>query len=513
MSAREESFAADAPPTRKAEILIAYTEYTWWLMRWADNQLLCQLIIDHEGWPGAEDVANGCETAVYQEWQSTPPCAQENTSACEGVYLYLLNQSPAEKTVVVDLPPSQVWISLTGCTPTSLENLCPELPSLLLRGDEPLPNESITTIHAIYNQQVIDCAANTCIIPLNPTPIEGNVIEFWADSTFGDTSQHFTARIRVVDSGASESPIGGGWYVDIISNQWRGNQVASCADVWRVFPPVGGPPAWLTTPESPTLLASEEPYYFLAGRLISQGLVDASGCNGGGLLTNDYANACGLELARPLVDEWQNRFDATIIQAAQETNIPGQLMKNLFAQESQFWPGIFKDTKEFGLGQITENGAEPVLLWNQTFYNQFCPLVLNETRCEVGYSQLSTDEKATLRGALALKAKADCADCPMGIDLTHADFSIKLFAETIRANCEQVAQIVYNASGKLGGEVSSYEDLWRLTVANYHAGAGCVSYAVHSAYNNNQPLVWSNISPYFTPPCQGVISYVEKITR
>jgi hypothetical protein len=203
---------------------------------------------------------------------------------------------------------------------------------------------------------------------------------------------------------------------------------------------------------------------------------------------------------------------------ARETGVPGQLMKNLFAQESQFWPGAFKDPKEFGLGQLTENGAETVLLWNPDFYEQFCPLVLDETACQKGYLFLEQADQATLRGALALQAKSDCQDCPEGIDLSNADFSVKLFAQTLLANCEQVAQIVYNGTGKIAGEVSDYESLWRLTLANYHAGAGCISFAVYTAWskrdtNDPDPIRWETVSTYLTQPCQGVISYVEKITR
>jgi hypothetical protein len=510
--------AADPLPNRKVKITVPYTQYTWWLLRWSDNETVCTLTIDHEGLPTAEDVAHLCSSAVYTEWINTPACTLDENNAttdtCVGLYLMRIYDQPAEKTVVVELPPAQAYLSLVGCAPTSLENLCPTIPALQISGDEPLPNEQITTIYAIYNGVLYTCQGSTCEIPLKPGLLEGETIEFWADSSFGDTTEHFSALVRVIDSGPNSSPVDeSGWYVDVLSNQWRGGQVASCAEVWHAFPPVGGPPVWLTTPEVTSLLASDEPYYYLSGRLISQGVVDAADCPSGGLLANGYSNACGLEKAWSLVMEWQNQFDQSIITASQQTNIPGQLLKNLFAQESQFWPGVFKDPKEFGLGQITENGAETVLLWNRDFYNQFCPLVLDENTCEIGYPLLAEEERATLRGALALQAKSDCADCPLGIDLSQSNFSVTLFAETLRANCDQVGQIVYNATGKLGGNVSNYEDLWRFTVANYHAGAGCVSYAVHQAWNNNQALDWATVSQYFTPPCQGVISYVEKVAK
>jgi hypothetical protein len=512
---------AAEPVLRQAYIIVSYVKYEWWLMYWADNRIICQMNTDHEGWPTGEEIYASCGPSVHSEWLRTPACQQleqgGDTTLCAGVYLFLIGNQPAEKTILVDLPPIQVWMTLSGCTPTSPENLCPEIPSILLTGEEPLPNEQITAINAVLGGQNYQCSAVTCTLPLAPTPLEGLTVEFWANSSYGDSSEHFTAQVRVVDSGvqASEVPtMPAGWYVDVLGKQWRGAQIASCAQVWQAFPPVGGPPPWLTTPEVSNLLATDTPYYFLAGQLISQGLVDASGCPDGGLLANGYADICGLEAARPLVVDWQNRFDERIIAVAHETGVPGQLMKNLFAQESQFWPGAFKDPNEFGLGQLTENGAETVLLWNPDFFTQFCPLVLDETTCQNGYLYLEQKDQATLRGALALQAKSDCADCQAGIDLSHADFSVKLFAQTLLANCEQVAQIVYNGTDQIAGKVSNYEDLWRFTLANYHAGAGCLSYAVYTTWSSGiQDITWANVSAHLTEPCQGVISYVQKVAK
>ncbi|MBU1662055.1 MAG: hypothetical protein KKD28_11360, partial [Chloroflexi bacterium] len=253
------------------------------------------------------------------------------------------------------------------------------------------------------------------------------------------------------------------------------------------------------------------PYTYLAGRLIAQGIVDASECPGGGLEENGYANTCGLETARPEVDEWQNRFDAQIVEAAQSTGIPAQLMKNLFAQESQFWPGAFNDAEEYGLGQLTEMGADTVLLWNTAFYNQFCPLVLDINICQAGYAQLEEENQAILRGALAIEVSADCPDCPAGIDLNHAGFSVGLFAQTLKANCQQAGQIITNASGKTPGAVSSYEDLWRFTLVNYHAGPGCLSNAINEV--SSQTPTWEDVSAELATECPGVEEYVEKISK
>lgn len=500
--------------TRQTTIVVQYTEYEWWLIRWSDNQIVCQIYIDHEGLPTIQEVFYSCGEELGEEWQDTPACKKDITSSCPGLYLHLASYQQKEREIVVDLPPPVVWISLEGCSPIPPENLCTQMPSLLFIGEEPLPNEQITAIHGSYDGNPFTCEGDRCTIPLSITPIEGIIVEFWADSSFGDSSEIFTTRVRVIESGVSTTPGTSGWYVDVVSTQWIGQEISSCAQTWQAFPPVGRPPEWLSTPSHTDLLASDEAYYYLAGRLIAQGVVDASSCATGGLLPNGYADACGLETAKPEVEVWQNLFDTRIIEVSQDTGVPGQLMKNLFAQESQFWPGVFRIAVEFGLGQITDNGADAILLWNPSFYEQFCPLVLAQDTCDLGYLHLSNEDQALLRGALALQANANCPNCPTGVDFTNVAFSVPLFANTLLANCEQVGQIVYNASGEIGGYVSTFEDLWRFTIANYHAGPGCLSFAIHTTWNSNQQiLLWEEVATRFTVPCQGVVPYVNQITN
>lgn len=502
---------------RQATISVSYTRYEWWLLSWSDNELLCHVYVDHEGWPTAEEVLTDCGGTIYKQWISTQSCSgldqgEIPPSGCSGLYIYFIGSAPAEKEIKIDLPPAEVYITLSGCSPTPPENLCPVIPSLHLEGEEPLPNEQITAIHVKIDDLETTCQGNTCDVPLHATRLAGTTIEFWADSSFGDSSETFTAMVRVIDSGVGVTPTSGGWYVDVISNQWRGNEIATCSDIWQAFPPVGGVPNWLSTPEDPAFLATEQPYAYLAGRLIAQGVVSASSCPSGGLLSNGYADNCGLNLAMPEVILWQNQFDQQIIQVAMDTRVPAQLLKNIFAQESQFWPGVFREPKEFGLGQITDNGADSLLIWNPSFFDQFCPLVLNQEECSGGYLKLDEATQALLRGALASSANVDCSNCEYGIDLTSIDTSISLVAHTLLADCNQVGQIVYNATGRMAGEVASYEDLWKFTVADYHIGPGCLSYAMYTNYAARSTMDWEHVSTHLTEPCQSVIPYVTQIT-
>ena len=69
--------AADNPigeVTRQATINVTYTRYEWWLLSWSDNQIICQVYIDHEGWPTAEEVLNDCGGNIYKQWLATQSC-------------------------------------------------------------------------------------------------------------------------------------------------------------------------------------------------------------------------------------------------------------------------------------------------------------------------------------------------------------------------------------------------------------------------------------------------------
>jgi len=503
------------PPSRQTKIVVPYVEFEWWLIHWSDNTPACRIIVDHEGLPYDDDVYIYCGTDRFQQWLETKACNPvlegADTSDCKGLYLLQIASEPKEKIVLVDLPIPEAWIVVEGCTPILPENRCEDLPNLVITAEEPLPNEHITQIQGTYNEIPFVCEGETCEVPLRPTVDEGVVVTFWADSSFGDSGMHYTAIVRVTDGGVSVAPGSGGWYVDIMSDRWLDAQTLGCSPIWRSFPPVGGPPDWLATPEWPELLSTEAPYSYLAGRLISQGIVDADACPAGGLEVNGYANTCGLESARPEVDSWQNRFDEKIVTVAQETGIPAQLMKNLFAQESQFWPGVFNGAEEYGFGQLTPLGADTVLLWNPTFYNQFCPFVLDLDSCNLGYAHLEEEDQATLRGALAVRANADCETCESGIDLSYADYSIHIFAQTILANCQQVAQIITNARGVPPSEVSTYEDLWHFTLGNYHAGPGCLSNAIYATAG--QELTWENVAPKLDLECPGAVDYVTNIAK
>ena len=507
-------------PARKAVITVSFTTYEWWLLTWSTSDVVCQVYIEHEGWPAAEEVQYYCGDKILEDWLNTTPCvftdALTEAEQCPGLYLYQVSVTPGSREIEVDLLPPEVYVDIADCNPQPPENRCETLPSLHLVGEEPLPNESIINIQGYIGAEPFNCEGSECTIPLPATGVSGIPVTFWAESSFGDSSETFTAQVRVIPWGDFVAPDvqtddRPQWYVDILSTQYLGAVESTCSQIWSAFPPVGGPPAWLSSPDYPEGLVSTQPYYYLAGTLINQGLVDVSECPDGGLQTERVASQCGLEKARYLINDWQNQFDSEIIQVANDTGVPAQLMKNVFSRESQFWPGFSANYNEAGLGHLSDLGADTVLLWNPSFFNQFCPLVLDTEVCQRGFGNLDIAEQEMLRGALVQKVNAACPECPLGIDLRQANFSISIFARSLLANCEQVGQIIYNTTRVPAGEASFYEDLWRFTLVNYNAGPGCLTNAIQNAYNSNAPLTWENVIRFLEPACQTSIGYVEDI--
>ena len=234
--------AAQTSP-RVITIMVPYIEYEWWLMTWSGNQFLCQVLIDHDDLPTLSEASTACGAEIALAWAATPTC--KNGLDCKGAYIHLIGSQANERQVVIELPQPEIWISLEGCTPQPPENRCPQIPTLVLTSIEPLPNERISAIQGTLDGEPFYCLSDVCKIPLRPTPILGSRLEFWADLSYGDSSEVFTAQVRIIETGVTASPDLQGWYVDVISSQWLGAPLASCARIWDAFPPVGGLPDWL----------------------------------------------------------------------------------------------------------------------------------------------------------------------------------------------------------------------------------------------------------------------------
>ena len=499
-------------PDRFSVTVVDYTKYTWWLIHWGETDVECVVTTDHEGLPTPGDIFVDCGEDIYNKWIKQKPCNETDVSLCKGFYLFLANSEPAQKEVSTKLPPATVQVTLENCEPvySSFTSICETAPVLVLTGIEPLPGYQIVSIEGLYEGQPFVCDA-VCRLQIPVTDADGFVIQFWANSSYGDTSEQFEALVRVATTTAG-NPDRSFWYVDVLSSQWVGVPVASCVEAWGALPPVGGPPDWLSTPPNVESLNTDIPYNYLAAQLIRAGAVNASGCPEGGLLPDGGATACGMEVARGAVTAWQNQFDNVILNVAKDTGVPARLLKRMFGIESQFWPGRSLKN-DIGLGQLTERGADTTLLWNPAFFYQFCPLVMDSAECSKGYLHLSDKQQEYLRLALLRSVDGTCETCPLGINLDRANYSIGVFAHTMLANCEQAGQLVENITGDRPGNVASYEDLWKFTLVNYNAGPGCLGTALDITSGQNEDMTWENVASHLEPACQGAIQYVSDISK
>ena len=194
----------------------------------------------------------------------------------------------------------------------------------------------------------------------------------------------------------------------------------------------------------------------------------------------------------------QNQYDGLIFDASKKQRVPPRIVKGLIAQESQFWPD--SDVAfEHGLGMITESGADMLLRWNNSYFLNLCmeTFPYDQGQCMGGFSNLSEDKQIVLRGVVISKV--------------GTDEEIEMLAAAIRACVYQVNQVVANATGNTPSAVSTYEDMWKLTVANYYSGSGCLLNALNQVTAYKMPATWENVRRYLTGKCELANLYVDRV--
>ena len=91
-----------------------------------------------------------------------------------------------------------------------------------------------------------------------------------------------------------------------------------------------------------------------------------------------------------------------------------------------------------------------------------------------------------------------------------------VFAEALSANCKQVDQVVRDvAKVETASMVSTYSDLWKITLYNYNAGSGCMENAIKRAWKQNPEgiLSWERVLNNLDVDCLGGVKYVDGITK
>jgi len=124
---------------------------------------------------------------------------------------------------------------------------------------------------------------------------------------------------------------------------------------------------------------------------------------------------------------------------------------------------------------------------------------------------MGEENQELLRAALVQNVSAYCEECPYGLDLSQANFSINVFAQTLLASCEQTGRIVRQCNCSAPGDTTDYEDMWKFTLINYNAGPGCLSASMDTTWVNDRVLDWEHVSSHLEGVCQLAVDYVNDI--
>src|SRR5271157_2938755 len=57
-------------PDRVTAITVNYTAYTWWMATWNKNQVVCSIVVDHDGQPTLGEVYTNCDPTIYYAWEN-----------------------------------------------------------------------------------------------------------------------------------------------------------------------------------------------------------------------------------------------------------------------------------------------------------------------------------------------------------------------------------------------------------------------------------------------------------
>lgn len=352
-------------------------------------------------------------------------------------------------------------------------------------------DSSELSITGTYNQSEFTCLASQCAIMVKQN---GTLLATAVDQN-GNTSETVSAEIEVF-----QNELGYSTSIATLRNFIYFND--ACASAWGLISV--DKPSWSLFPNDPYELNTSKDLHFLGRQLYEQKAIDLSSCPNNGLLGAGLS-ACGLDVARPHLEYWQNQFDLPIWRAAGTVGIPPKILKTLIETETQFWP-ITSDNRlhidEFGLAQITHNGIDVLLRNDPKYYFEVC----NDSiaTCDLPYQSLPAEVQYNLRSYLVSTLNTDCPTCAFGRSLDKASASVELIGRVLKADCLQAKPFLSKGEQKM-----SYEDSWKVTLAIYNAGVGCVQATYNTISEAGYDLTWNSFENNFT--CATGTGYVDKL--
>jgi hypothetical protein len=465
----------------------------WQLARWGDGSTVCDLYVAHNQPPTFGDVVEFCGYGTYIEWINTPPCSEaaegQPNFDCDGLLHRYVGETIYTYKKEVEIPKIKIKVATVNCIPGEW---CETNPIVKVIAYEPLPGNQILRVNVRVGGRQKTYDGSDGQFPLPITGEQGDWLEYWAESDFGDISERVLLKYRNYqpDPGTSF------FHFDLLGTEWAAYN-ASASLIWEIFPPADRPLIKvLEQPLTIQYLYTTNRYIYLASNLIKAGHVDASECPNNGLYSDGSANPCGEKAAAELVLEWQNRYNDQIFQAAYKHNIPARVLKGILAQETQFWP-TSDNPYELGLGKITENGADMLLMWNLDYYLAICSPIYSLAGCSVGYSNLTPAQQTILRRVV--------------LDNVGTPDEIDMLAATLHASGAQVNQIIRNNAQKEPFEITTYEGLWKFTIANYHIGSGCVGVGIENIIESDSNFTWDDLTKNMVGDCKNAKNYVESV--
>lgn len=482
------------PVSRLVNAEITVMANHWQLANWSDGKQACELFLEHDQWPAPGEVWAECGYEVMEQWINTPNCSissgNGSTGNCEGLLLHYLGQTPVTYIEAIELPGIGLEITPLNCTPGEW---CEARPLVEVNALEPLDGYQIRNVHVRAGNRMKVYTGDEGRFNLPITDEQGGWLEYWAESSYGDWSDTVRIKYRVI-----MNEDGSAFHFDLLGGEWD-KLASSGAALWQLFPPVDGSmPLVLSKPISAGDLFTAEPYVYLGGNLIRSGEVDASGCPDGGLNLNGTASECGKDAGIRQIVNWQNKYDEQIYQSAQTYNVPPRVLKAIIAQESQFWP-VSNDPYEIGLGYITSDGADLLLTWDVAYFLDICLPKYGEEVCSSGYGSLSEIHKTMLRRIV--------------LDKIGTAEEIDVLAAVLLASASQAGQMVLNTSRQELVYTTTYVDMWKISVGNYYAGAGCIGAAMEAVVGNEDVITWDSIVEQLAPECTIADDYVHRVVK